>query len=87
VSELSSNPLLNTLRWLAQYAGFPRSRMSTQAEKLLLLITAAQAEEANEAARPSFMIKSRDAALESAQRAHSERRKRVHYKCDNSAKV
>jgi hypothetical protein len=87
VSELSSNPLLNTLRWLAQHAGYPRSRMSVQAEKLLLLATAAQIEEANEAARPNFQVKSRDVAMESAQRQHAERRRRVHFKCDNSAKV
>jgi hypothetical protein len=52
------------------------------------MTTAAELEEISARGdRPSFMIQSRDGALESAQRAHAERRKRVHYKCDNSAKV
>lgn len=85
---LSQSPFASTLSWLVQYTGFPRSRLASQAERLLLLMPAAQIEEANDASnRPSFMIQSRDGAVESAQRAHAERRKRVHYKCDNSAKV
>jgi hypothetical protein len=75
------------LCWLSQRAGFPQSRLSVQAERLLLLAVAAQAEEANEKVRPSFMIQSSDSAKESALRQHSERRRRTHFKCDNSAKV
>ncbi|MFT3868943.1 MAG: hypothetical protein QM715_10845 [Nibricoccus sp.] len=79
--------LLNILRWLARHAGFPQSRLPAQAERLLLLTVAAQIDEAIEKARPSYLIQSSDRAMESAQRQHAERRRRVHYKCDNSAKV
>lgn len=51
------------------------------------MTAAAQSEEAAERARPSFHVQSRDAAQESAQRQHAERRRRTHFKCDNSAKV
>jgi len=87
VSEMHQTPLLNILRWLARHAGYPQSRLPVQAERLLLLTAAAQAEEAGEKSRPSYMIQSSDTAMESALRQHSERRRRVHYKCDNSAKV
>lgn len=86
VSE--SNPFFRTLRWLSQYAGFPQSRLAGPAETLVLLAAAAQALEENEVAgRPSFMVKSRDGARDAALRAHNERRKLAHFKCDNSAKV
>jgi hypothetical protein len=87
VSSSETNPLSNTLLWLARQTGFPQSRLPVQAERLLLLTTAAQAEEATEKSRPSYMIESSNSAMESALRQHSERRRRVHYKCDNSAKV
>jgi len=88
VSESENNPLLGTLRWLTQHAGFPKSRLAGPAETLVLLAAAAQALEENEVAgRPSFMVKSRDVARDAALRAHNERRKLAHFKCDNSAKV
>lgn len=87
VSESYSSPLLNVLRWLARHAGYPQSRLPVQAERLLLLTVAAQVEDAADKARPSYLIQSSDRAMESAQRQHAERRRRVHYKCDNSAKV
>jgi len=43
-----------------------------------------------EAAAPgggAFGLPRQDAAMASAQRAHALRRSRVHFKCDNSAKV
>jgi len=88
VSESENNPLLGVLRWLSQHAGFPKSRLAGHAETLVLLAAAAQALD-NEAisGRPNFMVKSRDVARDAALRAHNERRKLVHYKCDNSAKV
>lgn len=88
MSESENNPLLGTLRWLTQHAGFPKSRLAGPAETLVLLAAAAQALEENEVAgRPSFMVKSRDVARDAALRAHNERRKLAHFKCDNSAKV
>lgn len=87
VSETSPSPLLNVLCWLARHASYPQSRLPAPAERLLLLTVAAQVEEAAEKARPSYLIQSSDSAMQSAQRQHAERRRRVHYKCDNSAKV
>lgn len=87
MNSADSHPFVQTLCWLHRFAGFPQSRLPAQAERLLLLAPAAQAEEANERERPSFHVKSRDVALESAQRQHAERRRRTHFKCDNSAKV
>jgi len=87
VSESYQTPLLNVLRWLTRHAGYPQSRLPVQAERLLLLTVAAQGEEAVEKARPSYLIQSSDSAMQSALRQHTERRRRTHYKCDNSAKV
>jgi hypothetical protein len=56
----------------------------------LLLCLAAAAEQEAEAASPgvgAFGLPRQDGALASAQRAHALRRSRVHFKCDNSAKV
>jgi hypothetical protein len=87
VNSNESHPLLLTLRWLTQHARFPASRLASGAETLVLLAAAAQADEANPGHRPDFTVKSRDVARDAALRAHSERRKLVHFKCDNSAKV
>ena len=48
---------------------------------------AQQADEGDAGGRPSFLVKSRDGARDAALRAHNERRKLTHFKCDNSAKV
>ena len=87
VSESDNHPLLGTLRWLSQHAGFPKSRLAGHAETLVLLAAAAKTLENEASGRPDFMVKSRDVARDAALRAHNERRKLVHFKCDNSAKV
>lgn len=87
VSESENLPLLGILRWLSQHAGFPQSRLAGPAETLVLIAAAAQMLENDAGGRPDFMVKSRDGARDAALRAHNERRKLVHYKCDNSAKV
>jgi hypothetical protein len=87
VSESDHHPLLGTLRWLSRHAGFPNSRLAKHAETLVLLAAAAQSLENDLSGRPSFLVKSRDVARDAALRAHSERRKLAHFKCDNSAKV
>jgi hypothetical protein len=90
VSDLNPSPLLNTLRWLAAHVRFPASRLSTEAESLLLLATAAQVDDAQTAAnanRGAFHIQRRDTAKDAALRAHNMRRAHAHFKCDNSAKV
>jgi hypothetical protein len=86
VSESATHPLLPTLRWLAQHTRFPASRLAAQAETLLLVAAAAQADEAEDE-RQRFLISRRDGAKDSALRAHAMRRSLAHYKCDNSAKV
>ncbi len=81
----SSDPLRDTVRWLSAHTRFPASRLESKAETLLCFAAAAAAEEAEEQSR--FLIKPRDPAQTSAQRAHALRRSQVHFKCDNSAKV
>lgn len=80
-----SLPLRDTVRWLAAHARFPASRLAPRAETLLCLAALAAAEEAEEQRR--FLIQRSDPAQTSALRAHGLRRARVHFKCDNSAKV
>jgi len=87
VNPNESHPLSRTLRWLTLHARFPTSRLAKGAEVLVLFAAAAQADEAGGAGRVDFTVKSRDIARDAALRAHSERRKLAHFKCDNSAKV
>lgn len=79
------NPLEKTVTWLAQWTGFPSRRLPSGAE--LLLCVGALAEAQEEAERGRFLIERKNGAQEAALRAHAMRRSRVHYKCDNSAKV
>ena len=80
-----TNPLHSTVRWLAARTNFPTSRLEPRAEALLCFAALAAAEEADE--RERHLIKGSDAAMMSAQRTMANRRKQVHFKCDNSAKV
>ncbi len=81
----TNDSLPEVLRWLVQHAGFPARRLPAKAETVLCVAALAAAEEAQEQQR--FLIQSRDPAQTSALRAHGLRRSRVHFKCDNSAKV
>ena len=85
MSAPASNPFRQTVGWLAAPARFPSSRLETRAETMLCMAALAAAEEAGERAR--HLIKSSDPAMMSAQRTMANRRKLVHFKCDNSAKV
>ena len=73
------------MRWLATHTRFPAYRLEPRAEVLLCLAALAAAEEAGE--RERHLVKSSDPALMSAHRTMANRRKQVHFKCDNSAKV
>ena len=84
-SSVSTDPLRDTVRWLATHTRFPASRLETRAETMLCIAALAAADEAG--ARERHLIKSSDAAMMSAQRTMANRRKMVHFKCDNSAKV
>jgi hypothetical protein len=81
------DPLQTTLRWLSAHARFPASRLETKAETLLCVAALAAAEEAAEMAGARHLIKSRDGAKDAAARDYAFRRSKVHYVCDNSAKV
>lgn len=85
MKNASSDPSPGLLRWLAEYACFPASRLPAAAETLLCFAAVAAAEAADEGQR--FGVAGRDLAQTSAQRAHALRRSQVHFKCDNSAKV
>lgn len=80
-----TNPMNETVRWLAQHAAFPRRRLPAQAETLVCLSVLAAAEEAQEQQR--YALQRRDPAQTAALRAQGLRRSQVHFKCDNSAKV
>ena len=82
-----SDPLRDTVRWLSTHARFPASRLETRAETLLCVAALATAEEAAELARTRHLVQSRDGAKDSALRSYNHRRTKVHYVCDNSAKV
>lgn len=85
MNPTSPNPLHATVRWLATRTNFPASRLEPRAETLLCFAALAAADAAAE--RERHLIKSSDAAMMSAQRTMANRRKQVHFKCDNSAKV
>ncbi len=81
----NSDPMQETVCWLAAHTRFPASRLATSAEALLCLAALATAAEAEEQRR--FLIQRHDPAQTSALRTHKLRRSQVHFKCDNSAKV
>lgn len=78
-------PVAGVVRWLKTNAGFPAFRLKPQAEVLVCLEALAANAEAED--RERYLIKSSDPAQTSALKQHAERRKLVHFKCDNSAKV
>lgn len=80
------NPLQRTSLWLAAHAGFPARRLPAQVELLLCVAAIAAEQEASALTGPK-LFERRVGAETSALRAHEQRRSRVHYKCDNSAKV
>ena len=84
---LPMDPLQTTLRWLSAHTRFPASRLEKQAETLVCVAALAAAEEAAELAGTRHLIQSRDGAKDSAARTYAYRRSKVHYVCDNSAKV
>ena len=85
MSAPDQNPFRQTVGWLAAHTRFPASRLETRAETMLCMAALAAAEEAGD--RERHLIKSSDAAMMAAQRTMANRRKLVHFKCDNSAKV
>ena len=85
MSAPAQNPFRQTVGWLATHTRFPASRLEARAETMLCMAALASASEAEE--RERHLIKSSDGAMMAAQRTMANRRKLVHFKCDNSAKV
>ena len=81
------DPLSSTVHWLAAHARFPASRLAPKAETMLCIAALAAAEEAAAAAGQRHLIQSKDNAKDAAARTYAYRRSKVHYVCDNSAKV
>ncbi len=78
--------------WLANHAGFPAARLEPRAEQLLLMGGLIQEEhlpERSDTGRISLIpgAPDTDNAQRSSQRALAGLRRRVHFKCDNAAKV
>lgn len=80
-----TDPLRDTVRWLAAHTLFPASRLESRAETMLCMAALANAE--SEIVNRRFLVKSRDGAKDAALRAHAQRRSHAHFKSDNSAKV
>lgn len=85
MTSARTNPLRDTVHWLAAHARFPTTRLAARAELMLCAAALSAAEEAETQRR--FLVQSSDPAMMAAQRTHANRRKQVHFKCDNSAKV
>ncbi len=85
MSASAPNPFRQTVGWLATHTRFPASRLESRAETMICM--AALAAAAEEVERERHLIQSSNAALMSAHRTMANRRKQVHFKCDNSAKV
>jgi len=85
-ARINPSPVL--MRWLSDHAGFPFVRLPARAVTLLCLAdSAATSPAASGAQSPVFGLQRREGEKEAAMRTHALRRSRVHFKCDNSAKV
>jgi hypothetical protein len=88
----ANTPPARFFLWLARNAGFPGARLDARAERLLLMGGLIQ-EEHLPARSDTGTLKivpgspDFEGAQRASQRALAELRKRVHFKCDNSAKV
>lgn len=78
--------------WLARNTGFPGARLAPRAEQLLLVGGLIQEEHLPARSDTGSLnlvpgAADTEGAQRAAQRTLAELRKRVHFKCDNSAKV
>ena len=78
--------------WLARNTGFPAARLEPRAEQLLLMGGLIQDEHlpvrsSNGSINLAAGSVDPEGAQRAAQRTFAELRKRVHFKCDNGAKV
>ncbi len=93
MSAEAQQPSATLLAWLSRHAGFPISRLEPRAEQLLLMGRMIEAEnlpptsESGTLRIPGAPAGGNENAQRAAMRTMSELRKRVHFKCDNGAKV
>ena len=80
------SPLSQTVRWLADYTGFPSSRLPDRAELLLLIATAASTEDLAKS-NPYHVGMLKDQNFAASMRNYTSQRRKVHMVCDNSAKT
>jgi hypothetical protein len=88
----ANTPPARFFLWLARTSGFPGARLEARAELMLLMAGLTQEENLPQRSDMGRLDLSPGGVdLENKQRAAqrtlSELRKRVHFKCDNSAKV
>jgi hypothetical protein len=79
------SPFSQTVRWLADHARFPASRLPDKAE-LLVLFAAAAAGEDLAKANPYHVGMLKDPNFAANLRNYTAQRRKVHLVCDNSAK-
>lgn len=86
MSATTQTPLQQTIRWMTTHAGFPARRLPEKAELLLLIATAAAAEdlEVKNAVNARIPFNSN---YNAQIRNYTAQRRRAHIKCDNSAKT
>ena len=82
-----TTPLQQTVRWLAQYANFPATRLPVRAELLLLIITAGEQEKVALQRSPRFLVERNDKAGDASLRAYTMNRSLAHYVCNNAQKT
>jgi hypothetical protein len=93
MSAEAQSPSASVLVWLSRHAGFPNSRLEPRAEQLLLIGRMIEAENLPPTSESGTLriagapAGGSENAQRAAMRTMSELRKRVHFKCDNGAKV
>jgi hypothetical protein len=87
VTAPESNPMQQTLRWLAANANFPAARLPARAETLLLIATAAEQEQVALQRSPRFLVESKNVAKDSSLKAYTMNRSLAHYVCNNAQKT
>ncbi|MDI1338079.1 MAG: hypothetical protein PSU94_18010 [Lacunisphaera sp.] len=85
--DTTQTPLLQTLRWMAAHARFPAQRLPDKAELLVLIATAAAAEEAEATGPVNAGAVPRNKIFAAQMRNYTAQRRRAHINCDNSAKT
>lgn len=80
-------PLQKTMSWMTTYAGYPDRRLPDRAELLLLIATAAAAEDLDSRhaqKKPGLQF---NPNYNAQLRNYTAQRRRAHITCDNSAKT